>query len=303
MENILITGGRGLIGSYLIKKLQEKGYHVAVLSRSAEKNSDIQTYTWNPDRNEIEKGAVETADFIIHLAGANIVAKRWTGGRKHHIRDSRIKTGRLLFEKIKENKNRLKAFISASAIGYYGAVTSDRIFYESDPPSSDFLGETCRQWEESADRFNESDIRTVKIRTGILLAKHQGVLAKMTIPVKMGIGSALGNGKQYMPWIHIDDLCAIYIRAVEDVGMRGAYNAVAPQHITNKEFVRTLAKVLEKPFWFPDIPSIALAIVFGKMSDTILKGSRVSSEKISKAGYKFIFPDLEGALKDLFMKK
>ena len=303
METVLISGGSGLIGRHLCKKLKNKGYRVAFLSRVSRQNTDIPIYTWNVDKNVIEKQAIEMADFIIHLAGADIGDKRWTAKRRQQIIDSRVKTGQLIFEKIKENKNKLKAFISASAIGYYGAITSDKIFCETDTASNDFLGETCRKWEQSADKFEELGIRTVKIRTGIVLSGKGGALARIIIPVKLGIGSAIGNGKQYMPWIHIDDLCNIYIKAIEDTKMEGAYNAVAPDHKTNQEFTRTLARILRKPFWFPNIPAIVMKIIFGKMSSMLLKGSRVSSDKITIAGYNFIFPDLDSALTNLFTKK
>lgn len=300
MVTILISGGTGLVGRHLCKKLKEKGYAVAILSRTSKQDADIPTYYWNLEKNEIEKEALETADYIIHLAGANIGDKRWTTKRRQLIIDSRVKTCGLIFDKIKESRIKLKAFISASAVGYYGAITSDKIFTEIDPAANDFLGKTCKLWEQSADRFNELGIRTVKIRTGIVLTKHGGALAKMITPIKIGIGSALGKGRQYLPWIHIHDLCGIYIKAIEDAQMHGAYNAVAPDHKTNRDFMRTLARVLKKPFWFPDIPSIVLKIMFGKMSEMFLKGSRVSSDKIRKAGYNFRFPDLESALTDLF---
>jgi len=304
MTTILISGGTGLVGRHLSKKLKEKGYNVTILSRTKKynSNSDLTTYSWNPDKNEIEKEALETADYIIHLAGEDLWKKRWTTKRKQLIIDSRVKTGQLIFDKIKESKHKLKAFISASAVGYYGAITSDKIFGETDLPSNDFVGETCRQWEQSADRFEELGIRTVKIRTAPVLTKQGGVLAKMMTPVKMGIGSAVGNGRQYMPWIHIDDLCSIYIKAIEDIQMNGAYNAVAPDHRTNGDFMRTLAHVLKKPFWFPKVPAIAMKIIFGRKSDVVLKGSRVSSDKIRMAGYTFQFPTLESALTDLFGK-
>lgn len=299
MAKVLITGGTGLVGKYLCKKLQGKGYDVAILSRARKKGTEIQTYTWDLNKNEIKKEAIDSADFIIHLAGADIGEKRWTTRRKFQIADSRIKTGQLIFNKISEQKKDLKAFISASAIGYYGTLTSDKIFSETDMHANDFLGQTCRKWEQMSDRFMNLGIRTVKIRTGVVLTKSGGALSKMIIPIRMGIGSAIGNGKQYLPWIHIDDLCEIYIKAIEDTQMIGAYNAVAPQHITNKEFTQTLAYILKKPFWFPNIPSLAMRILFGKRSEMLLKGSRVSSEKIIAAGFKFLFPDLETAMKQL----
>jgi uncharacterized protein len=300
MDTVLISGGTGLIGTHLTAKLKEKGYNVALLSRNPVQKADLQIYHWDPGKSEIDSGAISDSDYIIHLAGVNIGERRWTRERRKLILESRVKSGDLLLRSVTGNSNKLKVFISASAVGYYGAVTSDKIFYEEDPPWGDFLGETCRKWEESADRFEENGIRTIKIRTGVVLSSHEGVLAKMIIPVKMGFGSAIGNGNQYMPWIHVEDLCNIYIKAIEDVKMRGAYNAVAPDHRTNKEFTKCLAQILGQPFWFPNIPSFAFRMLFGEMSDILLKGSRVSSGKIISAGYNFKFPDLENALNNLF---
>jgi len=303
MATILITGGTGVIGKHLSTKLKEKGYNVSILSRTSSNDTDIRSYAWNIDKNEIEQQALETADYIIHLAGASIGDKRWSTKRKQLIIDSRIKSAELIFEKLKENKCKPKAFISASAIGFYGTITSDKIFTETDPPANDFLGDTCRQWEQSANRFEELGIRTVKVRTGLVLTKQGGVLSKMIFPIKMGIGSAIGSGQQYMPWIHIDDLCGIYIKAIEDAQMNGAYNAVAPEHVINHEFTKTLARVLKKPYWFPNLPAFLLKLIFGNMSEILLKGSRVSSEKITSAGYQFNFTNLESALSDLLIKK
>lgn len=302
MKTILISGGSGLVGRHLSKKLKEKGYNVCILSRASGRVTNMSTISWDVDKKIIEKKAIETADFIIHLAGANIGDKRWTAKRRQLIIESRVKSGQLIFESLKENKNKLKAFISASAVGFYGTTTTDKIFSETDPPSNDFLGDTCLQWEQSADSFEKLGLRTVKIRTGVVLTKQGGALAKMTSPIKIGIGSALGNGRQFIPWIHIDDLCGIYIKAVEDTEMTGAYNAVAPDYKTNRDFTKTLARVLKKPFWFPDIPALLLKLIFGKMSEILLNGSRVSSEKIIKAGYSFKFINLESALLDLLTK-
>jgi len=303
LETVLITGGTGLVGRHLCKELQKKGYGISVLSRVAKQSPGMHTYVWDYDKKEIEKGAVESADYIIHLAGESIGDHRWTARRKQLILDSRVKTGDLLFDQVKACKSHLKAFISASATGYYGAVTSEKIFSETDLPFPDFLGEICRQWEESADRFQQSGIRTVKIRTGVILTRQGGALARIKASVQMGLGSALGKGNQYFPWIHIDDLCGIYIKAIEDAQMIGAYNAVAPDHKTNTELMGILSKVLKKPFWPVHIPAIVLKGIFGRMSDILLKGSRVSSAKIREAGYHFLFPDLQDALTHLVGEK
>ena len=299
METVLITGGSGLVGKELNKKLTQKGYKVHNLSRNKSQTNKSNVFYWNPEKEEIDSEAIEKADYIIHLAGANIGEKRWTSKRKQIILNSRVKSGELLFKSIKENKLKPNAFISASATGYYGGITSDKTFVETDSSANDFLGKTCLKWEQTADKFTVEGIRAVKIRTGVVLTRKGGALEKMFIPVKLGVGSPIGSGEQFMPWIHIDDLCNIYIKAIEDTKMESAYNAVAPEHKTNKEFVKTIAKVLKKPFWFPNVPSFVLKILFGEMSQIILKGSKVSSEKIIKADYEFEFTQLKDAIIDL----
>ncbi len=303
METVLITGGTGLVGKHLSNKLQEKGYSVVFLSRASQKTSSIKIFEWNYQENTIDNSVFNNIDYIIHLAGANIGEKRWTNNRKQLILDSRVKTGQLIFDRIKEQKKSIKAFISASAIGYYGTITSETIFKETNLSANDFLGNICNQWEKIADKFEEIGIRTVKIRTGVVLTEKEGALSKMITPVKMGIGSAIGTGKQYLPWIHIDDLCGIYIKAIEDKTIQGSFNAVAPDYRTNKDFTNILASVLNRPFWFPNIPAFTMNLMFGEMSSILLKGSRVSSDLIISKGYNFMFPNLRKALIDLLIKK
>jgi hypothetical protein len=299
MAKVLITGGTGLVGMHLGRKLLEQGYAVAILSRTKRNENKIQTYFWDYNKNEIDKDAINTSDYIIHLAGANLGERRWTSKRKRLILDSRIKSAELIYNSMDKGNNRLRAFITASAIGYYGAATYDKIFSETEPAADDFLGQTCKLWEQVADRFTDIGIRTVKIRTGVVLAKQGGVLPKIVIPIKLGIGSAIGEGNQYFPWIHIDDLCSIYIKAIEDTQMIGAFNAVAPEQKTNKQFIETIAHYMDKPFWFPKIPAFAIKVIFGKMSEMILNGSRISSDKIKISGFVFKYPKLESALEKL----
>ena len=302
MSRVLIAGGAGLIGQHLCKRLQERGYEVAILSRSKLKSGHALSYFWNPDQNEIQKKAVNSCDYIINLAGANIGAKRWTSKRRQEILESRIKSSKLIFDNIEKENHKLRTFITASAIGYYGAETSDHIYHESDAPANDFLGQTCKEWEEAADIFTEIGVRTVKIRTGIVLAKDGGALAKLNIPIRLGFASALGHGKQYMPWIHMEDLCNIYIQAIKDEEMVGPYNAVAPEHVKNRDFTRKAAHALHRPFWFPNVPAFVLKLFFGEMSLMLLSGSRISSEKIESTGYTFLFPNLDSAFKELYSK-
>ena len=303
METVLITGGTGLVGKYLCNKLQERGYSVSFLSRISQKILSIKTFEWNYQKQTIDIDAFNNVDYIIHLAGANIGEKRWTNSRKQLILDSRVKTGQLIFDKITEQNIKIKAFISASAIGYYGTITTDKIFKEINLPANDFLGNVCNEWEKIADKFEEKGIRIVKIRTGVVLTKKEGALSKMITPIKMGLGSAIGTGKQYLPWIHIDDLCEIYIKAIEDNKMKGVYNAVSPDYKTNEDFTKILASILNKPFWFPNVPPIIMKLVFGEMSDLLLKGSRVSADKILKTGFEFKFSDLKSALTNLIKGK
>ncbi|MBP1664082.1 MAG: hypothetical protein H6Q19_1222 [Bacteroidetes bacterium] len=299
MATVLITGGNGLIGRYLTKMLLETGYEVSVLSRSSKPARGCKVFLWDPERQQLDHEAIDTADYIIHLAGENIGSKRWTTKRKKEIIDSRVLTAKLLYEKVTERKRSIRAFISASATGYYGMVTTDKIFTETDLPSEDFTGITCRRWEEVASDFQKAGIRTVIIRTAVVLDKQNKALSKMIFQIKAGVGAAVGSGRQYLPWIHISDLCRIYIKALEDNNMSGAYNAVAPEQVTNKEFMKKLSLVLHKPFWLPNIPAFFLKLLFGGMSGLLLEGSRISSEKIQAAGFEFLYHDLENALKNI----
>jgi uncharacterized protein (TIGR01777 family) len=297
--SILISGGSGLIGKYLTSVLLSEGYKVSHLSRNVNHFGKVRVYRWDPEKGIIDNSALEGIDYIIHLAGANIGEKRWSKVRKDEIVRSRIESADLLYNAVNQNGKKLKAFISASAIGYYGSGTSEHIFLESDPPAKDFLGTTCKNWEDAADRFETNATRIVKIRTGVVMEKTDSALSKLLIPARFGIFPRFGNGLQYMPWIHIKDLCGIYLKAIMDVNFSGAYNAVAPQHITQTEFMRSLALTLKKPFFHPPVPGIVLRSSMGEMSDVVLKGSRISSEKIETSGYNFLFRNLNQALENV----
>jgi uncharacterized protein (TIGR01777 family) len=298
--SVLITGGSGLIGRYLTSALLEKGYKVSHLSRNTNQFGKVRVFRWDPEKGILDPVVFDGVDYVIHLAGANIGEKRWTEKRKCEIINSRIDSAKLLHKTVKENDLRIKAFISASAIGYYGSVTSDKIFTENDPAANDFLGTVCRQWEDSADLFSESGIRVVKIRTGVVMEKSDSALSKMMMTARYGFLVQTGNGKQYMPWIHISDLCMIYLKAIEDTKMDGAFNAVSPQHVTHKEFVKALAQVTGKIVFPVPVPGFVLRTALGQMSNVVLKGSRVSAEKILHSKLIFKYPDLEIALKDIF---
>ena len=295
MEKVLITGGSGLIGRRLSFLLKSRGYEVRILSRSNNPKNNYKTFVWNVSEQYINDSAFEGLTHIIHLAGAGIADKRWSEKRKKEIIASRVASTNLLYNTVKRLKTPLNSFISASATGYYGAVTSETIFEEKDKPAKDFLGKVCSLWEDSIFQFNEIKIRTVALRTGIVLSKDGGALKKMKTPII----TSLGNGKQYMPWIHIDDLCELYIKAIEDQEFKGAFNAVSSEHISNLSFSKKVSKIFNHPFLAVSAPSLILQIVFGEMSTIILNGSRISANKIKQAGFKFKFENLEKALKNL----
>ena len=298
-SSVLITGGSGLVGKYLTSVLLSRGHKVSHLSRNANQFGKVRVFRWDPEKKIIDPVIFEGIDFIIHLTGANIGEKRWTKKRKEDIVKSRVESAIFLHKVIADNGIRLKAFISASAIGYYGLVTSDKIFNEDDPPATDFLGTTCRLWEEAADLFKNMGIRTVKIRAAVVLEKNDIALSKLMQPAKWGLMVRTGNGRQYMPWIHISDLCNIYLKVIEDKSITGVYNAVSPHHLTHNDFMKILARVMKRPLILLPVPGFVIRTFLGEMSDVILKGSRVSSKKITDAGYKFVFSDLQDALNDI----
>lgn len=305
MSTVLITGGTGLIGTYLIPFLKDKGMDCIVLTRSVpqDKIPGVTYATWDLTTNSIEEEVMEKVDFIIHLAGANVAEKRWTKKRKKEIAESRTNSTNLLINTLKQSPNKVKAFISASGIGYYGTdtiISKKTGFKEDDPSSDDFLGETCQQWEDAVlNAANLLNIRTIIFRQGIVLTKKGGALEKFKEPLQYGIAAILGNGKQTISWIHIHDLCRMYLQAIEQP-LSGVFNAVAPQLISNEEFVLSLSKKIRKKAFIPiHVPSFMLKLILGGMSIEVLKSATVSCEKIKSTGFKFIYPSPEAAFSDL----
>jgi len=300
-EIVLITGASGTIARAISKKLENQ-YSLRFLTRKKEAENEFE---WDLENQIVDESAFENVSHIIHLAGANISEKRWTEDRKKELISSRVDSAKLILNTFKKKNLKLKSFISASGINFYGTKTTDKIFTENDAPGNDFLSEVVVVWEKAADEFKEQDIagRVVKIRTAVVLSKNEGALTKMRTPIKLGIGSPLGSGKQYMPWIHIDDICSMYEFALKNPEIEGSYNASAPQHTTNENLTKLIAKVLKKPLFMPNVPSLILKLIFGELADALLEGSRASSEKIMKAGFEFQFPDLKMALEDLLKNK
>ena len=298
-QNVVLTGGTGFIGKKLTRLLLENGFSVSVLSRSVKENSEgISYYKWDVDAGTIDEQAILNADYVIHLAGENIGAKRWTVNRKKAILDSREKSTQLLFSCLHKHNKQLKAFVSASGVGIYGAITDEVICSETTPAASDFLGTVCQKWEAATNPIRDLGIRTVQIRTGLVLGKGDGVLQQLIPLFKYKLGSAIGSGKQYMPWIHIDDLCRIYLASMLNSEMQGPYNAAINDSTNNTIFSSALAKVFGYTIWLPNVPAFVLQLVLGQMAQLVLKGRRINSDAIEKTGFQFQFTDLEKALRD-----
>lgn len=295
-KTVLITGGTGLVGSVLSEALTAKGYRVTHLSRNP-KQERYQTYHWDVKREEIDDEAIATADVIIHLAGAGVANKRWNSAWKREIYDSRILSTRLLFEKTKQLNPQLQHFISASAIGYYGWDSGTALVDEESTQGEGFLADVVADWEQEADAFDEC-CKVCKVRIGIVLSEKAGALTEIAKPIKLGAGAALGSGRQYMSWIHIDDLVGLFVHLLEH-NKEGTYNGVAPNPETNSAFTKKLAKTLKRPLILPNVPTFALRLLVGEMADILIGGNRVSSEKIEKVGFSFRYPSLDKALQQL----
>ena len=273
------------------------------MSRSDKKNTaNISYFKWDVSNHTIDEKAVLNADYVIHLAGENIAEKRWSAKRKAVIIDSRVQSTQLIYSVLKKNNKKLDAFISASAVGIYGAVNGEEICTEESPLAHDFLGSTCQKWESAIDFIENLHIRTVKIRTGLVLGKNDGFLKKLIPVFKYRLGAVLGSGKQYMPWIHIDDLCNAYLEAVVNENMNGPYNVAINDGTTNAIFSKTLARVFGYSIWLPNIPAFVLKFAMGEMSKIVLNGRRVSSEKLKNIGFQFKYKNLEEALRDCLTK-
>lgn len=307
METILLTGGTGTIGKYLTAHLLKKGYKVIILTRKLSGGNSIHAgvsyASWNINENLIDTDALQKADHIIHLAGAGVVEKRWSSAYKKEIQDSRTKSSALLIDAMSKTPNKIKTLVSASAIGWYGqdnAFTLQNGFTEDALPNSDFLGETCRLWEESVEQAGSLGKRVVKLRTGIVLSEHGGALAEFKKPLKFGTAAILGSGRQIVSWIHVDDLCRMYIEAIQNPLLSGPYNAVAPGPVSNKTLTLQLAKIMRKNAFIPiHVPAFALNIMLGESSIEVLKSCTVNCKKIKDTGFTFLYPSIEAALNNL----
>lgn len=301
MSKVLVTGGTGAVGSHLIPALIKAGYEVNVVGRasSARLPEGANYFQWDLAKHTMPTQCLEGVDHIVHLAGAGIADQRWTEQRKRIILDSRTVPLLLIRKTLREMKKTVSTVVSASGIGYYGANTSDKVFIEDAEPASDFLGTTCTAWEDAVSYLADGADREVRLRTGVVLMQEDGALPKLVAPAKFGMGAPLGTGNQWMPWIHIDDLVALYIKAIECKQMSGSYNAVAPDQLRNQDFVRMINSILNRPNLAPKVPAIALKALLGEMAQLLTEGSRVSAKKILEAGFRFKYPEARPALVNL----
>ena len=308
METVLITGGSGMLGTALSKQLLNIGYRVIVVTRRLPESVNtlpkLSYAVWNVKQQTIDPDAIKKADYIIHLAGAGVVDRKWTEAYKKEISDSRTESSKLLITALKNIPNKVRAVVSASAIGWYGAdVANNKPFEENDKPSESFLGKTCVLWEQSIEPVTLLNKRLVKFRIGIVLSNTGGALAEFKKPLAGGIAGILGDGKQVVSWVHIDDLCRLFIYGMENTNLSGVYNAVAPLPVTNKELTLELAKQKRGKFFIPlHVPEFVLKLILGDRSVEVLKSTNVSDAKIINTGFKFLFPSISLALQDLCKK-
>lgn len=300
MHRVVITGGSGLIGSYLSTILAAEGWQVIHLTRGDTGKGKYPSFRWDPDTGYCDSEAFREGDSVIHLAASNIGEGRWTAARKREIRNSRTLTGKVLHKATVGAGKIPSVFITASGVNYYSSENSERLFTEPDPPATDFLGETCRLWEAAADPFSAAGVRVVKLRTAVVLAHSGSALNKITAPARAGLIVRLAPGDQYFPWIHIADLCGIYHKALTDRSMSGPFNAAAPHHITHDQLMSEVARQKHLPVFLPHVPVWLLRVAVGEMAVILTAGSRISADRLSGTGFRFRYPDISSALRACF---
>jgi uncharacterized protein (TIGR01777 family) len=292
-SKVLIAGASGLVGSALVSKLKAEGAEVTPLVRAAAKSGEIE---WHPDRGSIDAPALEGFDAVINLAGDGIANGRWTEEKKRRILDSRVNGTRLLSETMASLSRKPKTFINASAIGFYGS-RGDELLDEDSGPGEGFLASVCRQWESATAPAEQAGIPVVKLRLGVILTKDGGIMGSMLRPFKLGLGGKVGSGEQVISWVTMDDVVAVISFLLQNESLRGPINAVAPHPVTNEEFTKTLGRVLSRPT-FMAMPAFAARLAFGEMADEMmLSSTRVAAKVLDDAGFKFQYPELEGAVR------
>ncbi len=300
-KQILITGATRLVGKQLIQILHASGHDISILSRKNTPVKNAKVFLWDVYKQTIDPTCMEGIDTIIHLAGEPIAEKKWTKERKQQIIDSRVKSTELLYKTIREHGNHVKAFISASAVGYYGD-RGDEVLHEDSGTGSGFMARCCKLWEDAVDEGESTGMQIVKFRIGFILAKGQGALASMDKPIRYFVGAALGTGEQWIPWVHIDDIIAMFVKAVNEPAFRGAFNACAAFPVTNATLTKAIAKALNRPVWPLKVPEKILEMILGKMSAVVTLSTNASAQKLLDKGFIFKYTRLEDALADIYSK-
>jgi uncharacterized protein (TIGR01777 family) len=299
-KHILITGGTGLVGKHLTNLLLEKGYTVSHLSRKKSDNPKVKTFLWDVPNGSIDSNCINGVDLIIHLTGAGIADKRWTDERKAEIIHSRTQSIALIYTLLKQYPHQVKKIISASATGYY-SERGDELMTEESAPANDFLGKCCVEWEKAVDEGAVLGLQILKFRTGVVLTDEGGALKQLALPIKFGFGTILGSGKQWVPWIHLQDTINLYLFGMEN-NLTGVYNMVAPNPATNAKLTITSAIQLNRPLWLPKVPALALKLILGEMSDVVLASTKVSAAKTEQAGFVFKYPTIKEAIREIYAR-
>lgn len=297
---VLITGATGLVGRELVSLFRKNGVTVHYLTTDYDKiktEPDYIGFYWNPQEGKIDENCFVGVDTVIHLAGATI-AKRWTKSYRQEIIESRVLSANLLFKVLKDNPHQVKQLIAASAIGIYSDSLIETYSESSPAIATDFLGNVVTSWEESTDKFGLLGIKVSKLRIGLVLSEKGGALPQMVKPVKSGFGAAFGSGKQWQSWIHIEDLAAMFYTAAKQ-GWEGIFNAVAPNPVTNTELTKSIAKVLRKPLWLPNIPKFVMKLVLGEMHTLLFSSQKVSSQKAESTGFVFKYTKIDKTLQSI----
>ncbi len=297
---VIVAGASGLIGRKLCAKLRQRGDSVVALVRRVEPSAawaaGLEQLAWDGRSQGGWSSAIDGADAVVSLAGAPVGGKRWSEAYKREILDSRVLSSRALVEAMRAAKARPRAFVAGSAIGFYG-FHGDEVIDESAAPGSDFLADVCRQWEDESRKADALSVRTVLLRTGIVLAREGGALQQMLPPFKAFVGGPIGDGKQWFSWIHVDDEVGLIEHAL-DRELRGPLNATAPEAVTMKDFCKALGRALGRPSWLP-VPGFALRVGLGEFASMLTEGQRVSPKAALASGYSFHFPALQAALADV----
>lgn len=297
MKQVVISGGTGLLGKHVCQLLLKHKYEPLLLTRNINTALPYKQFLWNPKLQRIDEQVFENVYAIIHLAGTGVADQRWTKAYKNEIVNSRVQSARLIIQTLQEKKINIHAFISASAVGYYGSHPN-KTFTETDAPARDFLGQTCVQWEATADEAASVAQHVAKLRIGIVLAKEGGAFKKIYQPMRYGIAGIFGSGHQFYPWIHIDDVANMFVYTLEQ-NLQGVYNAVAPQHNTFHDIIRAIELSAKRKTLHLPAPKFMLKLALGEFAETLYASQKVSSQKITDAGFRFTNPQLNEAVASL----